>query len=329
MDIKQYRLWIRQLHRESAEDAREFAQLSCLQTYFNSIETSDSVESAPPLLPDPVSPSVRLATLAEHPDAATNQTRLNHIQQCGQHWAIFENDDGLLLHAMRCKDRLCPRCQESRAAQVYAQTHEILKRMTAPKHLVLTLRSSDEPLRVQVDFMTKCWKALRKESFWPRKASWGYALIEVTRSLQTGRYHPHYHILINAPFIEWALIKAAWLRLTGTSHDVQISAVRYDRAAWLAAYVKKSTNVYNYDTDPWSCSNQLRGKRLIQKFGKFPRLPTIDLPRLTRLCSVRFAILRADAGDSFYRYLRDWVADNFPAALTPERPKPPGYVFSP
>lgn len=315
--------------RRDAADAQFAAADRRIQTYLDSIETTVEPPFIPPERPREAEQQIRIETLRSLPEARINWKRISALERCSSAWAIFDTDRGLKLHAIRCRQRLCPICEDRRAAQVYATTHSIMKLMSSPKHITLTLRSTDQPLRDQLDFLTKCFRRLRQRDLWRRRSPWGYQIVEVTRNPVTVMYHPHLHIMVNMPFLPWVALQQAWTEITYGSSDVYIEAVEGDRAAFLARYVGKAMSIYNSDLNPFEAAANLRGKRLLQPFGKFPILPPRKLPRCIRLCSVRHAILKAAGGDPYYQYLVNWIKDTAPAALLLELPPTPRPEQSP
>jgi len=198
--------------------------------------------------------------------------RAEKLRTCCQFAAVHADDDTDEPHIreQRCKSRLCPRCAIIRSRAIIPRLIEAMARMDAPSMLTLTLRSTDTPLRAQVQRLTACFKKLRKAPIWGTAARGGIYTIEVTWNHSTHRWHPHLHALIDADYIPQSALAERWHTITGDSRIVDIRRVnsKSDAAKYVAGYVAKSSDVRDI---PDHCipewAEQLHGMRLVQTFG--------------------------------------------------------------
>lgn len=121
------------------------------------------------------------------------------------------------------------------------RTLELVRRMNARRLATLTLASSDDPLGEQIDRMSAAFRTLRRSAFWKQHVDGGVWAIEVTYNVETGRWHPHVHIIMDGSYIPQADLKAAWLKITGDSSvvDVRKCDDARDAARYIATYVGK------------------------------------------------------------------------------------------
>lgn len=117
-----------------------------------------------------------------------------------------ENDQQRLklLAAKFCRVRHCPTCQWRRSLKWTARLFNALPQITEkyPTHrwifLTLTVKNCDlVDLRSTIADMNKAFARLTQLKIFPG-AGWIKAL-EITRNPQTGKAHPHFHVLILVP----------------------------------------------------------------------------------------------------------------------------------
>lgn len=130
---------------------------------------------------------------------ASYRRRADNVYQCCDTVAV--SDDGALLAAYRCKDRLCPLCarMESRKAALNAKmVLDVALEAGRVVHMVtLTQRNcAASELPARVDEMLRAWDYLIHNLRTHRRFVLGYARsLEITVG-KTGDYHPHIHALL-------------------------------------------------------------------------------------------------------------------------------------
>lgn len=130
---------------------------------------------------------------------ASYRRRADNVYQCCDTVAV--SDDGALLAAYRCKDRLCPLCarMESRKAALNAKmVLDVALEAGRVVHMVtLTQRNcAASELSARVDEMLRAWDYLIHNLRTHRRFVLGYARsLEITVG-KTGDYHPHIHALL-------------------------------------------------------------------------------------------------------------------------------------
>ena len=191
---------------------------------------------------------------------------------CGRHAAIFQDPkDGHLIQSQaRCKNRLCPRCNSIRSAQLQQNIESHLSRLNSPRMLTLTLDHSQNPLKEQIKHLYESFKRLRRSKQYKAKITGGVAVCEITHNNATGEWHPHLHVLVDGEYWKHEAIKNAWEIASQGSTIVDIKMI-HDRSKagrYVAKYVAKIGDV---DGIPASkipeLAVALHGLRMVQTSG--------------------------------------------------------------
>lgn len=254
---------------------------------------------------------------------------INSLARCTDQFALFQVDGELQVHPIRCRKRACPICESKRMTMWWHRIHGFSRLMTAPKHVSLSIRSSDTPLGDQIAHLVHCWKQLRQRNLWKSRTPWGVWLIEVTYNENTGRWHPHLHIVCNMCFLDHKLLRSAWRKITGGSWDVHISAIQGDIAGEVTKYIAKASNIFEAPVDPFQINAILKGKRMVQPFGKWPKLPKEPEQKVKFLGTLAELVWKGRCGDQRARILCEIVRDRWPKAMLaaialPRPPPAPG-----
>ncbi len=190
---------------------------------------------------------------------------------CSSSIIACEQGTGIVkLFPRRCKSRLCPYCQRGRTFKLQKKVLGLVQKIDRLKKLELTVMSSDEPLSVQIKAMTKNFAKLRQHPEWKRRVTGGVYTIEVTYNRSTKRWHPHLHVLLDAPFWRQDKISDLWFSITGNSSIVWIEHITSQKAAvfYVTKYVSKSecvTLLPDGMIAEWAM--QMQGQRTVSTFG--------------------------------------------------------------
>jgi len=303
--------------------ATQYVDQAQLQTVLDTIETSVEPEYRQELDPSPQSQADIVARFRAAPGASRQESYISLLEGCSKHWAVFEVDGTLVAHPMRCRLRACPICAEIRSHKWYTYLSASVKLWTAPKHITLTLRSSDQPLSDQINRLIHCFRRLRQRSLWKSRSPWGYWTLEITFNEVTNQWHPHLHVICNMRFLPVVALQEAWREITGDSHVVKITTVHGDIASYLCKYIAKTSTVYSAPVDPFELNATLKGRRFAQQFGKWPQL-TKPIPTSCTFVGTVWQILqRAALGDSYYRAIAKWLCAEHIQAIYQSLKHPP------
>lgn len=141
----------------------------------------------------------------------------------------------------RCRNRWCPDCFRSWAGAAITEIRADLAGMTAPKHLVLSIRAAGlGQLRAGWKLLDDSFRRLRRCKLWKQKARSYVQARGLTFS--KGKWHVHLHIAVDADYMPHLDLKAAWIKATGGAGGaagVQINVARDRRG--LAVELLKGT----------------------------------------------------------------------------------------
>jgi len=179
----------------------------------------------------------------------------------------------------RCKSRLCPYCSRARTGHVAKQMQDLVEDWPDKKHLVLTVKSSDKPLRSQLRDLIQWFAKLRRTKFWKAKVVRGVYTLEVTVNPRTGLWHPHLHCIISSQYLPHKQLQYAWHKITGGSDVVWIEAVNntYSMVMELCKYLGKPSKSYLWtDNQIRHYAAGIHGMRMLQAFGPRQAKPIKD-----------------------------------------------------
>lgn len=223
----------------------------------------------------------------------------------------------------RCRDRLCPLCANARSRQVTDRVITATRNADSLRFLTLTLVSSDRPLREQLDDLYRYYREFRRTKAWRSHVFGGIATVEVTRNAETGRFHPHLHVLIDGTFWRQGEIADAWEAVTGTSRVCDIRAVRSRSkfAAYIAKYASKPAAIGDWPPDAiLEYAEAIHRRRMVLATGNMhaskvegddepereritgDRIPLHALERRTNLGCTRSAVVLASLASQSAAY---------------------------
>lgn len=211
-------------------------------------------------------------------------SRVKAFADCGNRSYVYRSDGHppqYKIGGSACHDRWCVPCATDRSRLLAANIVDAL-RGARSRFVTLTLRSTDSPLADQVQRLYRSFAALRKTRTWREVITGGCAVCEVTYSASREQWHPHLHVLCNGKYIPQQALAAAWLRVTGDSHivDVRLVRSRQDAGRYVAKYVSKPlSNTFVARPDRLDeVITALKGKRLCLTFGDWRGIALLERP---------------------------------------------------
>lgn len=139
-----------------------------------------------------------------------------------------------------CHDRFCPHCSMKRSWIIQQNITAALEPRRY-RFLTLTLKSDRETLNELIEKLHHSFRRLRSTAEFRRAVDGGIYVVELHRRAHPARWHVHLHAVLDGRFLPQATISAAWLRITGDSHIVDIREIRNPRttARYICKYVAK------------------------------------------------------------------------------------------
>jgi len=177
-----------------------------------------------------------------------NDFFLNRFDECGSGCSV-EWSPALKTYRLRadyCRCRHCEPCSRARANVMGGNLKRRLNEKPAGRYrfITLTLRGSDTPLADQLKRLYAAFKKLRGRKEWKRTQKGGAAILEVKWMEETGRWHPHLHVISEGLYIAQRELSGLWLNVTGDSSVVDIRPLEDSKEAvhYLTKYVTKGTS---------------------------------------------------------------------------------------
>jgi hypothetical protein len=263
-----------------------------------------------------------------HVDTPSQRMRFAHALDERDRWrscgtqarlAYSPSQQRYFVSASTCKNRFCPACRVRRQMAL----HDALARYFVncpPKQwqfISLTLKHTSAPLTQQLDFLQRCFKALRQHAVWHGQVSHGFAVIEVTRNGKTLQWHPHLHVLAHVRFLDWSKLRQAWAAITHGSNIIDCGVVRTegDAIRYVLAYIGKPPpeSVLHDDAAMIEMYTAFHNQHLLIRFGRPPTKPPKAEPHtlpsdLIWLGSVETLIDEAIGGSERARtHLERWL----------------------
>ena len=219
-----------------------------------------------------------------------NEFKLDAFDQCGSACRVewSETEQRYRLSANYCHSRHCEPCMRSKANRMAANLKKRLREKPDGRYrfLTLTLRHSKTPLKDQLNRLYESFKKLRNTKFWKESQNGGVAIVEIKRQANSGKWHPHLHIISEGAFIRQAELSAQWQKITGDSKIVDIRALKSgdDAAHYVSKYITKGTS-----NDVWKDTNaaqewviSTKGLRTCTTFGKWRGFKLLAIDKSTK-----------------------------------------------
>jgi len=191
---------------------------------------------------------------------------------CGQGASFFIDTEKERVRPWlsRCGHRLCPFCSNARSAASTEDLTAIMLEHHAERMLILTIRSHDLPLDLQVAQLLHSFRKLRARATWKKYVTGGVYVLEITMNEETGLWHPHLHILVKGTYYPQAELSRHWREITHGSNVVWTSKVNDipGAARELAKYIGKPQRIM--DLEPKQIREYAaatKSVRMIQTFG--------------------------------------------------------------
>jgi len=170
-----------------------------------------------------------------------------------------------------CRDRMCPRCQRQRGANVMEKVESIVQKFAAARFVTLTLQHRDESLDEMRKRLARGFAKVRNEPGWKMRVKAGVWVIETTRNAKTQRWHVHLHLVIDGDYFPQKVLSKMWLTATGDSCVCDIRAIHDRRrvAKYIADYVAKPVDMGKWPADAiCEFAAAMAGVRMVHTFGK-------------------------------------------------------------
>lgn len=151
---------------------------------------------------------------------------------------------------MRCKHRLCPRCNRSRLLRIRQRLEAITMQFDACRMVTLTLAHSNAPLADQLALLRKAFGRLRRRKSIAHLITGGVYTIEITFNHETNQWHPHLHAILDGQYIPHQILKREWTEVSNgaTIVDIRHAYQRSVVVGYITKYVSKGIDTARIPT---------------------------------------------------------------------------------
>lgn len=169
----------------------------------------------------------------------------------------------------RCELFFCPICAPRLSRERKQAVEWWAKQVNQPKHLVLTVRNSDNLSKEYVQWLKAQLSKLRRSRAM-KSVKGGFWTMEVTNE---GRgWHVHFHLLIDTPWLVMPQVSQRWAELVG--QDFAICKIKdcrgEDYLREVTKYAVKGSELAGWDGD--KISNFIEAFTGVRFFGVFGSL---------------------------------------------------------
>ena len=206
------------------------------------------------------------------------------FRDCGTRPWIFRSKTDPTVYRVgtdQCRDRFCVPCATDRGRRIVSNMTAYLGERTV-RFITLTIAGNDDSLVDRLKHLTTSFAKLRRRVLWTRAVSGGVAFLEVKRTKDGERWHPHLHCIVTGTWINARELRYLWLEITGDSYIVDVQLVRshLKLAAYVVKYVSKPMDAaFARDADSLDeAVLALKGKKMVTAFGTFSDLQTTAQP---------------------------------------------------
>lgn len=205
-------------------------------------------------------------------DRLNDTPYIDRLESCRSMASFSRNEiTGLVrVFTRTCKLRWCPLCASARRNWLQGEISHWLNLRGNTKFITLTLKHTDDPLRVQFGRLYQCFINLRRRGLFTRKVDGGVWFFQITKHSESGQWHPHLHCLLDADFILHKTLSSVWRSITGDSMVVDIRSVHnLDKAAdYVARYATSPGELKKLvHNDRLELHEVLHGRRICGTWG--------------------------------------------------------------
>lgn len=209
--------------------------------------------------------------------------RRNAFATCGNAATVWQSDTPpheFKLRGNHCHDRLCTPCANARSQEIARALNERIQGAKL-SFITLTICGTGQRLAELLKRLYTGFRALRLHPAWKEAVRGGAAFLEVKWSDKAKRWHPHFHLIADAKFIDQGELSTIWRTITKDSYIVDVRRVQNPEVAnrYVTKYASKPLNSSFSNTPDLlqEALTSLHGKRLCFCFGTWYKIPLHDI----------------------------------------------------
>ena len=190
-------------------------------------------------------------------------------------FARHEETGEVRVSSNQCRLRWCPLCARAKTNYLMTTVGSWLKFCDHPKFLTLTLKHSDAPLASHVNHLYQAFRQLRKAKLFKEFCTGGIWFFQIKKTKATNEWHPHLHCIITGKYIPQHKLSKLWLKVSHTSHIVDIRSVRDPKKVgdYVARYSARPCNLSDLSVgERMEVFFAMHGRRLVGTWGTARKL---------------------------------------------------------
>lgn len=213
--------------------------------------------------------------------------RRNRFDNC-RHiaWFVRHKETGQVrVRSLTCGDRYCPMCARAKRMTIATNVHHWIKTTAQPKHLILTIKTTGNPIQEQLARLYAAFTALRQTKRWKQHVRGGVWFLHCHYRLTPGHWYPHLHCIIDSDYFPQKVLSNLWEKITKGSFVTWIRAINQNDkiAAYVAREAAKPVNLHELtDEQLVSVYSAFYGRKLFGAFGAAVKLKLLAQPRRVR-----------------------------------------------
>jgi len=250
----------------------------------------------------------------------TNNFRLDRFLSCRTSASFARNKTTgkVAILSTSCHLRFCPFCSKSKTNIIRRNVRDWLQHKKFPKFITLTLKSSDDDLRTQIDRLYNSFKKLRRLNLWKKAISSGVWFFQITKNRKTNRWHPHLHVIVYGNYIPRRKLSRAWHKSTGDSMVIDIRLIKDQNKAsdYVARYASVPCNIMTLTiVEMEEIELSLYKKRICGSWGtaykaKLLGKPKCDMNQWEFIGMFSTVVGMSEHDENASRILSAWQSDN-------------------
>lgn len=205
-----------------------------------------------------------------------------------------------------CGDRFCSVCSVGRLLRIRQRLNFLSDNIKPPpgfniKFLTLTIKNQQD-LAAMTRTIVNCFRKLRQTRSWKHHVRGGAFVLEITGN--SGDWHVHLHIIIEARYYKWAEILKLWMKIS-PGRGVWIEDIpKRQITRYLSKYLTKTSTSL---VDRVEMNDALRGTRLFSPFGTWYAMnltyekPPLQCRKCPDPCFILYTDLVEDASFTYER----------------------------
>ena len=169
-----------------------------------------------------------------------------------------------------CRLRWCPLCMKSKRYIISNEVAKWVTKVKKPKFLTFTLKHNEDSLHERIKDLYRFFRNVRRTEWFKHNVRGGVWFFQVTRSKNTGQWHPHIHCLVDSNFLPKEKLSDLWELITGDSRIVDIRAIKDIKKTvdYVARYATAPCRLSNFTVDDAiEIVDTLHGRRLCGTWG--------------------------------------------------------------